>query len=444
MKRTLKNIIISTFMAGVVAVTPLVESAAHINIISASVSAAAYCRRFTLTQTEYNQIISHWNNKGVSYLGRDLYPSANKKLAVKDMQMLLNKVLGCNLVVDGLFGEGTRAQVLAFQRATGLWADGLFGSGSFNKIMQYADIVSEAASISFDSMTVPTSLTKGNSFNLGGTVSCNKPLSYITGEILNVSGNAIISKTAYTSAYSHNIRNSAINTVLKFGSLSDGEYILRYTAVASDGTYKKVSYNFSVKSTQTSPIIISSFQKYNASAVMSQATSDVGRLNGRQKYNTEWCAAYVGDLITTYGGVSSSIKNYNVTGLTTNIVNNDLGTLYLFSDTHYNAAKNSAAYNSSYAYTSTGAKFTQTGISNTQYVSKNSFTPQAGDIILFNWNTYTRGTFAHVGLVKYMNGNYVYTIEGNTGRNNQVNANYVSEGNRWYYDSQVVGIIRMK
>lgn len=246
MKKNVINVIVAAVMSAVLAVSPIVESAANINLISVSASAATTCHRFSITQQEYNQYISNWNNKGVSYLGRDLYPGAAKKKAVKDMQTLLNKVLGCNLTVDGLFGEGTRAKVLEFQRATGLYADGLFGNASFNMIMKYADIKSESASISFNSMIVPENISEGNSFNLGGNISSTKPLSYVKGEIVNSNGGVVCSRTVNTSLYSLNIKTSAINTYLRFGVLSAGSYTLKYRAAANDGTVKDVSYAFNV------------------------------------------------------------------------------------------------------------------------------------------------------------------------------------------------------
>ncbi len=52
------------------------------------------------------------------------------------------------------------------------------------------------------------------------------------------------------------------------------------------------------------------------------------------------------------------------------------------------------------------------------YKSRGSYTPQTGDIIIFDYAPYSTKTPAssygdHVGLVEYVDGNYVHTIEGN-------------------------------
>lgn len=47
--------------------------------------------------------------------------------AVSALQMALNNYAGANLVTDGIFGQGTRAAVVAFQASQGLATDGVFG-----------------------------------------------------------------------------------------------------------------------------------------------------------------------------------------------------------------------------------------------------------------------------------------------------------------------------
>lgn len=318
MKRIITRIIVAVALAMTIAVVPFVETATNINILSISASAATTCRRISLTQAEYNAIISHWKNKGTSYLGRDLYPGAAKKLAVKDLQMLLNKVLGCNLQVDGLFGEGTRTQVLAFQRATGLYADGLFGNNSFNKLMSYANIKNEAAAISFNSMVTPSEMIKGRSYDIKGIIKSSKPLSYVTAQILNSNGFTVCFHTIRTSAYSLDIVSSALNTNMKFGSLSAGSYTLRYVVAASDGTSKTISYKFIVKDRPNN----NNSQKLNMSAALNYAnqywnqldpqngfyTSDRIKTYDPSKFSTEGnnCANYVSAILLAAGKKTDS------------------------------------------------------------------------------------------------------------------------------------------
>lgn len=140
MKKFTVKAISSVVLAAVLAVTPFVESASNVNVLSVTASAATICRRITLTQSEVDTIKAHWSGKGVSYLGYDLYPSYAKKLAVIDMQNLLNRITGAGLSPDGLYGSQTQNAVKTFQRATGVYADGLLGNATFNQLMKYVDI----------------------------------------------------------------------------------------------------------------------------------------------------------------------------------------------------------------------------------------------------------------------------------------------------------------
>ncbi len=151
-KRFFVKVIVFVVLAALLTITPLIESAANINVLSITASAATTCRRITLTQSEYNTIINHWNNKGVSYLGYDLYPSSEKKLAVIDMQNLLNKVMDTDLTLDGQYGSASQAAVKNFQRSVEISEDGLFGNVSFNKLMSYIDITNTPTS----SQSVPS------------------------------------------------------------------------------------------------------------------------------------------------------------------------------------------------------------------------------------------------------------------------------------------------
>lgn len=59
-----------------------------------------------------------------------------------------------------------------------------------------------------------------------------------------------------------------------------------------------------------------------------------------------------------------------------------------------------------------------TNIQITEYVTNNKYTPLPGDVIFFDWTVDTKNDYDHVGAVLYVDGNTVYTIEGNS--NNKV------------------------
>lgn len=54
------------------------------------------------------------------------YMVGSKGTGVSDLQKYLREV-GFNVAVDGVFGAGTKAAVIAFQRARGIRADGIAG-----------------------------------------------------------------------------------------------------------------------------------------------------------------------------------------------------------------------------------------------------------------------------------------------------------------------------
>lgn len=103
-------------------------------------------------------------------------------------------------------------------------------------------------SFEFSNMVVPTAITSGNCFNLGGTITCSTELSSVKGEIIDSSGNIVLKASSVPSGKSFDIRSSSVNSRLTFGSLSAGSYTLRYTATASDGSISVKEYSFSVKS----------------------------------------------------------------------------------------------------------------------------------------------------------------------------------------------------
>lgn len=102
-------------------------------------------------------------------------------------------------------------------------------------------------SFEFSNMVVPTDITYGNCFNLGGTITCSTELSSVKGEVIDSSGNVVLKANSAASGKSFDIRSSSVNSRLTFGSLSAGSYTLRYTATASDGSISVKEYCFSVK-----------------------------------------------------------------------------------------------------------------------------------------------------------------------------------------------------
>ena len=73
----------------------------------------------------------------------------------------------------------------------------------------------------------PTTLIKGNSYTLEGKVSSTySTLTHLTGQVLNSSGKVVGSKQVKVTNNSYSIKNSELDTSIKFGSLVDGKYRL--------------------------------------------------------------------------------------------------------------------------------------------------------------------------------------------------------------------------
>lgn len=107
-----------------------------------------------LTQSEYDNAMSAWNSRGVSYLKVKYSPSAKEKAAVKAVQHLLNLSDNAKLTEDGIYGTATKQAVKNFQRKKGLYVDGLCGKDTFNKLIacfyveqpETADVPAQTAS----------------------------------------------------------------------------------------------------------------------------------------------------------------------------------------------------------------------------------------------------------------------------------------------------------
>ena len=82
-------------------------------------------------------------SKGNTYTGtfptlpsRGYFKKGDTGTPVKNLQNLLNSLNGSKLVVDGILGDKTIAQVKVFQKKYGLKVDGLFGKTSLEKAKQ--------------------------------------------------------------------------------------------------------------------------------------------------------------------------------------------------------------------------------------------------------------------------------------------------------------------
>ena len=106
--------------------------------------------------------------------------------------------------------------------------------------------VTAVSTLKVSASMATTTITKGNSCNITGTVSSNYTIKTVKGEILNSSGTVVQTKTVSPNAKTLNLKDSEINSSLKFGSLAVGSYKLKITATDTRIT-KSQTINFTVK-----------------------------------------------------------------------------------------------------------------------------------------------------------------------------------------------------
>lgn len=241
-----KKMILSVVMASVLTVGSAAVPFEGLSPFTVTASAATTSQIEQL-KSDVQTIANHINY--VSYIQRG--KSTNRYNVICAYQRTLNTLYGANLVVDGGFGPACERATKNVQSSAGISADGIAGVATLRVIQAKANAyvdanTPKAATVSYGSMSCPSTLTQGNSYYLKGTVtSSGAPISSFKGEIL--SGNAVVmSKTIYPNAYSVNIAYSAVDGGLTFGKLNPGSYTLRYTATAG-GTTKTYTQNFTVQ-----------------------------------------------------------------------------------------------------------------------------------------------------------------------------------------------------
>lgn len=84
---------------------------------------------------------------------------------------------------------------------------------------------------------MPQSVAYGSAVDLGGIVRTGSGiLTEVTCSIIDVNGYAVSSSTAWPMSFEHNINRSVINDELRFGKLAKGNYTLKISAVAVNGS----------------------------------------------------------------------------------------------------------------------------------------------------------------------------------------------------------------
>ncbi len=311
-------------------------------------------------------------------------------------------------------------------------------AGSTTKIYtKNFTVQAKKASISFNSMSAPSSINKGNSYALSGTIrTTNQPIYCITAQIKDSNNTAVLSKTDYPNSYSYSIKYSAIDYAMKFGQLTAGDYTLVYTVVAGDGTTSSKSYSFKV--VDTSPTItIPANVSNNASKLVQAAKADIGKTSAQMGFpsNQPWCAYSVGKWLNSIGI--------------------DLGSTPLVNDAAERLV--SRGYSSTaFVFKDSRGKFTNGNLYNLygsgkvqRIENRYDVTPMPGDIICFRWRNSPYENYSHIGIVVSYDPatKKIVTIEGNAGSYSPSASRVILFDGSQYtrsFDNQVVALVRLK
>lgn len=302
---------------------------------------------------------------------------------------------------------------------------------------QSFSVQAKKAVITFSSMTAPSSLTKGSSYALSGTIkTTNQPIYSITAQIKSGSS-TVLSKTVYPNSYSYSLKGSALDSALKFGSLSAGSFSLVYSVVAKDGTTSTKTYSFNVTAPATT---VTTSATGFAAKLIQAAQVDIGKTSAQMGFPSgqNWCAYSVGKWLKNIGVDLGTTANVNSVVETLIGSNKYSATAYVFRDYKGN-------------FTS-GNLYNLYGGSKVQKIEdRYSVTPQPGDIICYKWKTETNyENYSHIGIVVSYDPSTktIVTIEGNAG-SGTVSTRRVTlfdgtSNSKRAYDNQVVALVRFK
>ncbi len=167
-------------------------------------------------------------------------PSSYKIKAVKEANL---RNMPCNSNTDDAskiihtFPVGTTFTATGIYKNTegNYWYRVLHNNNEYYLYAKNTTAVEMINDVNISGAKYPTTIIKGNSFTLEGVVSSK----YITvnsliGQLYNSSGKLVASKTVSVSNNSYSIKNSALDTAIKFGSLAAGTY--RLVLIADVGT----------------------------------------------------------------------------------------------------------------------------------------------------------------------------------------------------------------
>lgn len=252
MQRFFRNIIAIVLVIASVIATDALGNSGLLPMLTTSASAAS-----TLTEKDLEAFQKQW--KSHPYVLKKFYKhntSSTGKICVKNLQILLNFVMGEHLSIDAVFGNDTERVVKNFQRKYSLSCDGVVGNGTFNKLISVArSKISNTAPKITIAASFPSKLTYGKAQNILGVISSTGNISSIKAVVTNSQGYALPPVEVKPNSKSYNLKNSDLDFNLPFAKLLEGMYTLKYT-VKSGATIAESCYYFKVEKPKQNEIQI--------------------------------------------------------------------------------------------------------------------------------------------------------------------------------------------
>ena len=170
--------------------------------------------------------------------------------------------------------------------------------------------------------SVPSSIKKGASFNLTGSITSGYNITSFKGDILSGSTAVQTVSTTPNSTYV-DIQSSAVNQKLIFGNLSTGTYTLRYIAKDSNGASKSYTKVFSVYNDAASTLTISP-SAVPTSVKMGTSFDLTGTVKSNYTINS-----FKGEIL--YGSTVKQTYSYNPNSTSVNIQSSSVNKNLIFS-----------------------------------------------------------------------------------------------------------------
>ena len=143
-------------------------------------------------------------------------------------------------------GGGTYTLKISAKNSAGTtnWEKGFTVKG---KSAPSSTVTQPRSTLTVNLTSYPTSIAKGKSYGLRGSVTSNYKITSVKGYIINSSGKTVQSTTDTPNATSMDIRYSNVNNNLIFNKLAKGTYTLKVVAYDAYGASNTWQRNFTVK-----------------------------------------------------------------------------------------------------------------------------------------------------------------------------------------------------